>query len=66
MNTVFEKIKEINDEGMTILLVEQNARMALEYADRGYVFKIGEIFLEDTGKNLLSNAKVHATLCPYL
>lgn len=56
--TVFEKIKEINNEGTTILLVEQNARMALEYADRGYVFKIGEIFLEDTGKNLLTNNEV--------
>ncbi|MCD6400068.1 ABC transporter ATP-binding protein, partial [candidate division WOR-3 bacterium] len=43
METVFEKIKEINKEGTTILLVEQNARMALEYADRGYVFKIGKI-----------------------
>jgi branched-chain amino acid transport system ATP-binding protein len=58
INTVFEKIKEINKEGTTILLVEQNARMALEYANRGYVFKIGEIFLEDTGKNLLENDKV--------
>jgi branched-chain amino acid transport system ATP-binding protein len=58
INTVFEKIKEINKEGTTILLVEQNARMALEYADRAYVFKIGEILLEDTGKNLLKNDKV--------
>lgn len=58
VDTVFEKIKEINKEGTTILLVEQNARMALEYANRGYVFKIGEIFLEDTGKNLLKNDKV--------
>jgi branched-chain amino acid transport system ATP-binding protein len=58
VNIVFEKIKEINKEGTTILLVEQNARMALEYADRAYVFKIGEIFLEDTGKNLLENDEV--------
>ena len=55
---VFEKIKEINLNGTTILLVEQNIRIALEYADRGYVFKIGEIFLEDTGKNLLENEEV--------
>ncbi len=55
---VFEKIKEINKNGTTVLLVEQNARMALEYADRGYVFKIGEIALEDTGKNLLGNDEV--------
>lgn len=52
---VFEKLKDINKKGTTILLVEQNARMALEYADIGYVFKIGEIFLEDTGENLLNN-----------
>lgn len=55
---VFEKIKEINQNGTAILLVEQNARMALEYAHRGYVFKIGEIFLEDTGENLLNNENV--------
>ena len=55
MEDVFEKIKEINQEGTTILLVEQNARIALEYAHRGYVFKIGEIFLEDSGENLLGN-----------
>ena len=55
---VFDKIKEINEDGTSILLVEQNARMALEYADRGYVFKIGEIFLEDTGENLLRSEEV--------
>jgi len=55
---VFEKVKKINNDGTTILLVEQNARMALEYANRGYVFKIGEIAFEDTGKNLLENDEV--------
>lgn len=58
VETVFEKLKEINKDGTTILLVEQNARMALEYADRAYVFKIGEIFLEDTGENLLRNDRI--------
>ncbi len=58
VNTVFEKIKEINKDGTTILLVEQNARMALEYADRGYVFEIGKIAFEDKAKNLLENDKV--------
>lgn len=58
VETVFEKLKEINKEGTTILLVEQNARMALEYANRAYVFKIGEIFLEDKGENLLKNDEV--------
>lgn len=55
VKTVFEKLKGINEDGTTILLVEQNVKKALEYADRGYVFKIGEIALEDTGKNLLKN-----------
>jgi len=58
VNTVFEKIKEINKDGTTILLVEQNARMALEYADRGYIFEIGKIAFEDKAKNLLENDKV--------
>ena len=55
---VFEKIKEINRNGIAILLVEQNAGMALAYAHHVYVFKIGEIFLEDTGKNLLENEEI--------
>lgn len=58
VETVFEKIRKINKSGTTVLLVEQNARMALEYADRGYVFNIGEIALEDTGKDLLENDHV--------
>jgi branched-chain amino acid transport system ATP-binding protein len=55
---IFEKIKEINREGTTILLVEQNVRMALEYADRGYVFKIGKIAFEGKGENLLNNDEI--------
>lgn len=58
VNIVFEKIKEINQEGVTILLVEQNARMSLEYADRGYVFEIGKIAFEDEAENLLKDDKV--------
>ncbi len=58
VDTVFENIKEINTDGTTILLVEQNARMALEYADRGYVFEIGKIAFEDKAKNLLENDEV--------
>ena len=58
INTVFEKIKEINKDGTTILLVEQNARMALEYADRGYVFEIGKIAFKDKAENLLKDDKV--------
>lgn len=55
---VFEKIKEINEVGTTVLLVEQNARIALEYADRGYVFEIGKIAFKDKAKNLLENDMV--------
>jgi len=58
VDTIFEKLVEINKSGTSVLLVEQNARMALEIAHRGYVFKIGSIFTEDTGKNLLGNKEV--------
>jgi branched-chain amino acid transport system ATP-binding protein len=58
VDIIFEKLVEINKSGTSILLVEQNARMALEIAHRGYVFKIGKIFLEDTGKNLLESEEV--------
>ena len=58
VDMVFERIKEINSEGAAILIVEQNARMALEYADRGYVFEIGKIAFEDEAKNLLENDEV--------
>ena len=55
---LFELFREINREGTTLLLVEQNARMALQFSDRGYVLETGNIILEDTGKALASNEKV--------
>lgn len=58
VDTLFEKLVEINKAGTSVLLVEQNARMALEIAHRGYVFKIGKIFLEDMGENLLKSEEV--------
>jgi branched-chain amino acid transport system ATP-binding protein len=58
VESVFETIKEINEEGTTILLVEQNAHMALQVADRGYVLQTGEIVLKDTAKGLRDNAEV--------
>jgi branched-chain amino acid transport system ATP-binding protein len=58
---IFDKIKEINREGVTILLVEQNVRVALEYADRGYVFEIGRIAFEDKADNLLENNIIKKT-----
>jgi branched-chain amino acid transport system ATP-binding protein len=55
---IFETIREINKEGTTILLVEQNALMALQVADRGYVLQTGEIVLSDTVENLRKNQMV--------
>jgi branched-chain amino acid transport system ATP-binding protein len=58
---VFETIVEINKQGMTILLVEQNALMALEVADRGYVLETGQIALADDAKALRNNEQVRKT-----
>ncbi|PTD93797.1 ABC transporter ATP-binding protein [archaeon SCG-AAA382B04] len=58
VNVVFEKIKEINKAGMSILVVEQNARKILKVCDRGYVLEMGENRLKGTGKELLNNKKV--------
>ncbi len=58
VDTVFEKIKEINTQGVTILLVEQNVNMALEYSDRAYVFDIGTIAKEGISKELLHNPEI--------
>ncbi|MBK5109662.1 MAG: ABC transporter ATP-binding protein [Anaerolineales bacterium] len=58
VESTFETIKAINDEGTTILLVEQNATMALSVADRGYVLQTGEIVLSDSAENLRQNEMV--------
>lgn len=55
---VFEKLKEINKAGVAILLVEQNVRMALEYSDRGYIFKIGGMLKEGKSKDLLDEPEI--------
>jgi branched-chain amino acid transport system ATP-binding protein len=55
---VFEVIQEINSEGVPILLVEQNAQMALQTSNRGYVIETGEIVLDDDAKKLLGNDQV--------
>jgi branched-chain amino acid transport system ATP-binding protein len=58
---IFSVIKELNErDGMTILLVEQNAYHALKIAHRGYVLRTGEIQLQGTGKDLLANPEVRA------
>ena len=53
VETIFETISNIRDQGMTILLVEQNARMALRIANRGYVIQAGHITLHDSAEGLL-------------
>ena len=55
---IFELLKEVHSQGVTILLVEQNAHLALQIADRGYVLESGEIVLEDDAKKLLGNEAV--------
>lgn len=58
VETIFEIIEEINADGTTILLVEQNAHMALQIADRGYVLQTGEIVLSDSASALRANEMV--------
>jgi len=58
MRDVFVALKEINQEGTTILLVEQNARMALKFASRGYVLESGNVVLEGPSDELLENPEV--------
>lgn len=58
MRDVFDALKEINTEGTTILLVEQNARMALQFAQRGYVLETGKVVLEGNADDLLANPEV--------
>jgi len=58
VDQIFEIIKELNKRGTTILLVEQNALMALSIANRGYVLQTGNIVLTDTGANLKANDMV--------
>ena len=55
---IFDIIKELNEAGTTILLVEQNAKMALSIADRAYVLETGKIVMEGDAKSLLSDASV--------
>jgi len=55
---IFDIIKEINKQGVTVLLIEQNANMALKIADYGYVLQTGNIIMEGTGAELLANEEV--------
>jgi branched-chain amino acid transport system ATP-binding protein len=58
MINVFDALKELNQEGTTILLVEQNARMALQFAQRGYVLENGNLVLEGSSEALLADPEV--------
>src|SRR5574342_7807 len=58
VESIFETLQQINKEGVTILLVEKNAIMALSVAHRGYVLQTGEIVLSDTAENLKKNPTV--------
>jgi branched-chain amino acid transport system ATP-binding protein len=55
---IFEVVREVAQQGVTILLVEQNVRQALAIATRGYVMESGRIVLHDTAANLLQDARV--------
>jgi branched-chain amino acid transport system ATP-binding protein len=61
VEAIFDIIVEINKQGTTVLLVEQNALMALSIAHRGYVLRTGEIVLADTAENLRNNEMVQKT-----
>ena len=58
VDSIFETISQINQQGTTILLVEQNAQLALQFSHRGYVIETGEIVLSDTAAELLENEQV--------
>jgi branched-chain amino acid transport system ATP-binding protein len=58
VDAIFDTIRKLHAEGTTILLIEQNARMALHVADRGYVIESGAILLTDTAANLQENEEV--------
>ena len=58
VDSIFETIQRLNTDGTTILLVEQNARMALQIANHGYVLQSGSVVLSDTAENLRANEMV--------
>lgn len=58
VRSIFETVRAINQKGVTVLLVEQNARAALKLASRGYVLEVGNVAMEDTAANLLDDASV--------
>jgi branched-chain amino acid transport system ATP-binding protein len=59
--TIMQTIRDLQADGVTILLVEQNAQAALSLADRGYVLEVGQIMFSDTGRTLLGDDRVRRT-----
>jgi branched-chain amino acid transport system ATP-binding protein len=57
---IFEVVKEVSSQGVTVLLVEQNAKLALQAADRGYVMESGEITISGDAKQMLNDPRVRA------
>jgi len=62
---IFDIIRELNRQGVTVMLVEQNARAALNIADRGYVLETGHMVLADSSENLLANEAVQRAYLGY-
>ncbi|MBQ1425128.1 MAG: ATP-binding cassette domain-containing protein, partial [Aeriscardovia sp.] len=58
VKSIFKTVRRISDNGVTVLLVEQNARAALKLASRGYVMEVGRMVMEDSARNLLANPSV--------
>lgn len=58
VDSIFATIRQINEQGTTILLVEQNAQLALQFSHRGYVLETGKIALADSSERLLQNEQV--------
>ncbi len=59
MYDMFRALKRLNEEGMTILLIEQNAHVALEFAHRGYLLETGNIILAGTSRELMATPEIH-------
>jgi len=60
VRNIFQVLREVRDTGVTILIVEQNARMALKLADRGYVLEVGRLLQEGSSKELLASPEIQA------
>ena len=58
VKSIFQTIRRISENGVTVLLVEQNARAALRLANRGYVLEVGNVVMHDTAQALLANPSV--------